>query len=332
MTVAAADIQTRAAMFRDCFGQLQTEIGRVFVGQPSVVEQLLLCFFCQGHALIEGPPGLGKTLLVRTLSDALNLQFARVQCTPDLMPADITGTQILMETHDGVRSFAFQRGPIFANIVLADEINRATPRTQAAFLEAMQERHVTVVGTTHRIDEPFSVFATQNPIEMEGTYPLPEAQLDRFFFKISIQVPGVDDLAEIMLRTTGDETVRVSSQFGAETVLSLFGLIKQVKIADSVLRYALHLVRATHADAPEAPPVVKKYVRYGASPRAAQSIVLASKATALLAGRYHVAAEDVRRVAVPALNHRIIRNFNAEMERVTSEEIARGVLSTAPPL
>jgi MoxR-like ATPase len=332
MTVVTPDIETRAAIFRDCFGQLRTEIGRVFVGQPSAVEQLLLCFFCQGHALIEGPPGLGKTLLVRTLSDALNLRFARVQCTPDLMPADVTGTQILAEAHDGVRSFAFQRGPIFANVVLADEINRATPRTQAAFLEAMQERRVTVFGSTHRLDEPFSLFATQNPIEMEGTYPLPEAQLDRFFFKIAIHVPGVDDLAEIMRRTTGDDEVRVATQFGAETVLSLFGLIKQVKIADSVLRYALHLIRATHPDAPEAPPIVRKYVRYGASPRAAQAIVLSSKATALLAGRYHVAAEDVRQVAVAALNHRIIRNFNAEMERVSSEDIARGVLATAPVL
>ncbi len=332
MNPAVTDIETRAALFRDCFEQLRTEIGRVFVGQASVVEQVLVCFFCQGHALIEGPPGLGKTLLVRTLSDALNLQFARVQCTPDLMPADITGTQLLVEGPDGARSFAFQRGPIFANIVLADEINRATPRTQAAFLEAMQERHVTVFGAAHRIEEPFSVFATQNPIEMEGTYPLPEAQLDRFFFKIRIHVPDIDDLAEIMARTTGGEPARVSTRFGADTVLSLSGLVRQVKIADSVLRYALHLVRATHPELPEAPAIVKKYVRYGASPRAAQSIVLASKARALLASRFHVAVEDIQSVAVAALNHRVIRNFNAEMERVTSEEIARSVLSSAPAL
>jgi MoxR-like ATPase len=322
-------VEAQAETFRDCFGQLKTEIARVFVGQPALVEHLLICFFCQGHGLLEGPPGLGKTLLVRTLSDALNLRFARVQCTPDLMPADITGTSFLTETRDGLRAFAFRPGPIFANVVLADEINRATPRTQAAFLEAMQERHVTVSGDTHAIEAPFSVFATQNPIEMEGTYPLPEAQLDRFFFKLTVQMPGVDDLAEIMARTTGAASAPIMPRFGAETVRSMSALIKQVKIADPILRSALRLVRATHPETLEAPDVVKKYVRYGASPRAAQALVLGSKALALLAGRYHVSTDDVRRVALPALNHRIILNFQAEMEQVKAEAVVADIVAAA---
>ncbi len=328
MTTTPAEIAARAETFRECFAQLQQEIGRVFVGQPMLVEDLLLCFFCQGHGLIEGPPGLGKTSLVRTLSQSLSLRFARVQCTPDLMPADITGTNVLTESPDGLRSFAFQRGPIFANVVLADEINRATPRTQAAFLEAMQEHHVTVFGTTYAIDEPFCVFATQNPIEMEGTYPLPEAQLDRFFFKLTVQVPDVDDLVEIMARTTAGAVTTVQPRFGPGTVREMAALVTQVRIADPVLRYILRLVRATHPEVAEAPPLVKKYVRYGASPRAAQAMVLSTKALALLAGRYHVAAEDVRRVTMPALRHRIIRNFHAEMERVTDEAIVTAVLDT----
>jgi MoxR-like ATPase len=326
-SLSSADFEVQASAFRDCFEHLKSEIARVFVGQPSLVDHLLVCFFCQGHALIEGPPGLGKTSLVRTLSEAVNLDFARVQCTPDLMPADVTGTNLLVETAAGVREFAFQPGPIFANVVLADEINRATPRTQAAFLEAMQERRVTVFGISHPIGEPFSVFATQNPIEMEGTYPLPEAQLDRFFFKLAVQVPGLDDLAEIMARTTGDQDVRVTPRFGAETVRTMIGLIKQVKIADPTTRLALRFVRATHPEAAEAPTVVKKYIRYGASPRAAQSMILAAKALALLAGRFHVSADDIRRVALPALNHRIIRNFQGEMERISPETIVEQVVA-----
>ena len=325
--MSTTDIEAQAAQFRECFEHLRTEIGRVFVGQPALIEQLLLCFFCQGHALLEGPPGLGKTLLVRTLSQAVDLHFARVQCTPDLMPADVTGTNLLVETTDGLREFAFQRGPIFANVVLADEINRATPRTQSAFLEAMQERHVTVFGTTHPIEAPFSVFATQNPIEMEGTYPLPEAQLDRFFFKLTTPAPGIDDMVEIMARTTGDLVPAVTPRFGAETVRSMLSLVKQVKIADPPLRFALRLVRATHPDADEAPPDVRKYVRYGASPRAAQAMVLAAKALALTAGRYHASHDDVRRVAAPALGHRIIRNFQGEMEHVTPERIVESILA-----
>ena len=326
MTVTKHAID-QAALFRDCFKRLQEEIGRVFVGQPSVVEQVLLCFFCQGHGLIEGPPGLGKTVLVRSLSEAVSLQFARVQCTPDLMPADITGTNVIVDLPDRTHRFVFQPGPIFANIVLADEINRATPRTQAAFLEAMQERHVTVFGTTHPIAPPFSLFATQNPVEMEGTYPLPEAQLDRFFFKVIVSVPEVDELVDIMSRTTGEEEPRVTPLFGADVAQSLFTMIRQVKISEPVLRYGLRLVRATHPQVKDAPERIRKYVRYGASPRAAQAIVLASKAVALLAERFHVSADDIRHVALPALNHRIIRNFNAEVEQVAAETLVADVLA-----
>ena len=325
--VAAEGVEAQAAAFRECFDHLRAEISRVFVGQAELVEDLLLCFFCQGHALIEGAPGLGKTLLVRTLADALDLRFARVQCTPDLMPADVTGTNILVETPGGLREFAFQRGPIFANIVMADEINRATPRTQAAFLEAMQERHVTIFGITHPIEEPFCVLATQNPIEMEGTYPLPEAQLDRFFFKLTVALPSLEDLAEIMARTTTDHAPTVTPRFGAELVRSMFSLVRQVRIADEVMHFALRLLRATHPDTPEAPESVRKYVRYGASPRAAQSIVLAAKARALLAGRFNVATEDVTRVAPSALTHRLILNFQGEMERVPAAALVADALA-----
>jgi MoxR-like ATPase len=326
-TASSLQIEAQAETFRHCFADLQAQIGSVFVGHRAVVDQLLLCFFCQGHALIEGAPGLGKTLLVRTLSDALHLRFARVQCTPDLMPADVTGTNLLIEGPTGQREFVFQRGPIFANIVLADEINRATPRTQAAFLEAMQERHVTVFGVTHHVEEPFSVFATQNPIEMEGTYPLPEAQLDRFFFKLRIAMPDVDDLVEIVERTTGATQPRALSSYGAATVRNLIGLIKHVKVSEPAMRMVLRLVRATHPDADSSPALVRKYVKYGASPRAAQAMILAAKASALLAGRYHVAVDDVRPVVVPALNHRVIRNFHGEMEQVTAEAIIESVLA-----
>jgi MoxR-like ATPase len=326
MSLSPAEIETRAETFREVFTDLRSQIRRVFVGSVDLVDQLLIAFLCRGHVLLEGSPGVGKTLLVRTLGDALNLKHTRIQCTPDLMPADITGTNLLVETPGGSRSFTFQPGPIFANLVLADELNRATPRTQAAFLEAMQERHVTVFGVTHRLEDPFAVIATQNPIEMEGTYPLPEAQLDRFFFKVIVGMPGVDDLAEIMARTTGTEVPHATRTFGAATVREMGDLIKEVAVAEPAMRLALNLVLATHPDTPDAPPAVKKYVRFGASPRAAQAIILASKARALLAGRYHVATEDVRQAVMPALNHRIIRNFHGEMEQVSAAAIVKTVL------
>ena len=327
MIPSPAEIEAQAAVFREVFDHLRTEIGRVYVGQRALVDHLLICFFCQGHALIEGAPGLGKTVLVRTLGEALNLSFSRIQCTPDLMPADVTGTNLLAETPQGLREFSFRRGPIFANVVLADEINRATPRTQAAFLEALQERHVTVFGVTHLIEPPFAVFATQNPIEMEGTYPLPEAQLDRFFFKLTVGSPNVADLAEILARTTGTGTVRVAARHGGATVQAMTDLVKQVAVSEPALQRVLRITRATHPDADEAPPMVKKYVQYGASPRAAQAMILAGKALALLDGRYHVAVEDVVRVALPALNHRIIRNFHGEMEQVSTASIVDGIIA-----
>ncbi len=321
MSIMANPIEEEAAVFRDCFAHLQREIGRVFVGQPALVDGLLLAFFCGGHALIEGAPGVGKTLLVRTLADALDLRFARIQCTPDLMPADITGTTVLTETAPGVHTQAFRPGPIFANVVLADEINRATPRTQAAFLEAMQERHVTLLGQTHRLDEPFSVMATQNPIEMEGTFPLPEAQLDRFFFKLTARTPTLDELAEIVARTTGPDLPHATPRFGPDAVRAFGALIRRVKVAETVLRSVLQVVAATHPDAPDAPPLVRRYVRFGASPRAAQAMILAAKASALLDGRFHVAVEDVSRVVGPALGHRLIRSFQADLDRITTDAI-----------
>jgi MoxR-like ATPase len=329
-TLSPADAEVVANTFRQCFSHLREEIGRVFVGQPKLVDDLLVCFFCRGHALIEGPPGLGKTSLVRTLAEALSLRFTRIQCTPDLMPGDVTGTNLIVDAADGRREFAFQRGPVFANIVLADEINRATPRTQAAFLEAMQERRVTVFGVSHDIEEPFSVFATQNPIEMEGTYPLPEAQLDRFFFKLRVAMPDAEDLVEIIARTTGTFECRPTAQFGASTLHQMFDLIKQVKVADSVMRIVVRMVKATHPQDGDAPAAVKQYVKYGASPRAAQAMMLGAKARALLAGRFNVAIGDVRGVAIPALNHRIIRNFHAEMEQVSTDYIVEQVLEATP--
>ncbi len=321
-------LEQRADSFRTAFQQVRAEIQRVFVGHDALVEQALIAFFCQGHALIEGAPGLGKTLLVRTLAGALQLSYARVQCTPDLLPGDVTGTNILTEAADGGRAFVFHPGPIFANVVLADEINRATPRTQSAFLEAMQESHVTVFGTTHQLAAPFSVFATQNPIEMEGTYPLPEAQLDRFFFKLIMPSPTTDELAEIVTRTTGGAMAAASAHVNADAVHAMTALIREVPVADDVLRVALRIVRGTHPDADEAPLNVRKYVRYGASPRAAQTLILGAKTRALLQSRYHVSRDDIRSIAPAALRHRVLLNFQAELDRISADTLVSDVLAT----
>jgi MoxR-like ATPase len=326
--MSSQTIEQRAESFRSTFQHVTDQVRVAFVGHHALVEQALIAFFCGGHTLIEGAPGLGKTLLVRTIAQSLRLSYSRVQCTPDLLPGDVTGTNILVDGAEGGRSFAFHKGPIFANVVLADEINRATPRTQSAFLEAMQEQHVTVFGTTHEIASPFAVFATENPIEMEGTYPLPEAQLDRFFFKLLMPSPTTDELVAIVSRTTGSSPVQPAPTADAAAVAEMMALIREVTVADDVLRMALRLVRATHPDADEAPLRIRQFGRYGASPRAAQAIVLGAKAHALLRGRYHASKDDVRAIAPAALRHRVLVNFQAEMQRVSIDSLIADVLAT----
>jgi MoxR-like ATPase len=306
---------------------IEGQIGRVIVGQRALVRQVLVCLLAEGHALIEGVPGLGKTMLLRTLGESLDLDFSRVQFTPDLMPADITGTKVLHEGPEG-RSFAFERGPVFANLVLADEVNRATPKTQSALLEAMQERRVTVAGTSHELPRPFFVMATQNPIEMEGTYPLPEAQLDRFLLKILVAFPEPDDLVQILDRTTGTDTAVASPVANRSEVTEMIATSRAVPIAHHLSEYAARVVTATHPEREEAPDVVRRYVKFGSSPRGAQAMVLAAKVTALLDGRLNVAAEDLRAMAPPALRHRIILSYEATADGVTADDVVTGVLAS----
>lgn len=313
--------------FREVMGALREQIGRVIVGHEQVVEGTLQCIFAGGHALLEGVPGLGKTLLVRTLGQVLSLQFSRIQFTPDLMPADITGTNLLVEDEGGRRRFQFQPGPVFANLVLADEVNRATPKTQSALLEAMQEHAVTVAGVRYPLPEPFFVLATQNPIEMEGTYPLPEAQLDRFLFKLLVSPPSVEQLNAILERTTGAETPQVETVADGETVRQMQQLARQVPLADPVRDFASRLVHFTHPEVEGAPDMVKRYVRFGSSPRGAQALVQTAKVRALSQGRYNVAVEDIEAVAYPALRHRILLNFEAEAQGVTPEQVIDAVLA-----
>ena len=317
--------------FHRVAAEIIREVGRVIVGQDEVLRGALIGLLAGGHVLLEGVPGLGKTRLVRALAEALDLEYSRVQFTPDLMPADITGTNIITEEGTGERRFRFEVGPIFANLVLADEINRATPKTQAALLEAMAETQVTVAKTQHRLPAPFMVLATQNPIEMEGTYPLPEAQLDRFLFKINVAYPSADELVEILDRTTSDRAPDVRRVASGEDILRMQALALQVPIAQHVMQYAARLVMATHPTSPEAPRVTRDYVRFGASPRGAQALVRAAKINALLAGRYNVAYEDVRRVAHAALRHRIILNFEADAEGVGADTIIDQIVMSVTP-
>jgi MoxR-like ATPase len=324
-----SDIERQASEFRDKFGRVKTEIQKVIVGNDEIVEGVLICLVANGHALLEGVPGLGKTLLVRTLAQAMKLKFNRVQFTPDLMPSDITGTNILVEGEGGRREFRFQPGPVFANVVLADEINRATPKTQSAMLEAMQEHSVTVAGTIHKLQEPFFVLATQNPIEMEGTYPLPEAQLDRFLFKLLVPPPSPEALALIIDRTTGGSADTVQPIIDGETILQMRQLARDVPLASTVRDFAIRVVLGTHPDSPFATDAIKKFVRYGSSPRGAQAVVNAAKIRALLAGRYNVAFEDISAVGKAALRHRVLRNFEGEAEGIETDALVQGILDKA---
>lgn len=316
---------------RALFSEVRGEVGRAVVGHADVLESLLVALGAGGHILLEGVPGLGKTLLMRSLAQSLGLAFKRVQCTPDLMPGDVLGTRILSE-EDGRRRFEFLPGPVFTNILLSDEVNRATPKTQSALLEAMQEHAVTVAGERLALPEPFFVLATQNPIEMEGTYPLPEAQLDRFFFKLVVTGPSLDELEAIVDLTTGPAEVRLRAVAGREELLAFGRAAREVPVPSAVKRYALRLVAATHPEAEEAPPAVRRFVRFGASPRAAQAIVLAAKVRAALAGRLNASFEDVRWAALPALRHRIVLGFEGIAEGATGDTIAMAVLDGLPQL
>jgi MoxR-like ATPase len=320
-------MQERAQAFRKAYGRVQQEIGKVIVGHQEIVHGVLTCLFVGGHALLEGVPGLGKTLLVRTLSQVLDLHFNRIQFTPDLMPSDIIGTNIINEAPDGKRVFSFQSGPIFAQIVLADEINRATPKTQSALLEAMQEHSVTVGGTIHRLQEPFFVMATQNPIEQEGTYPLPEAQLDRFFFKLLVNYSGREEMATILDRTTKGEWPKPEKVMDGNEIQQWQQLVREVLVAPPVQDYAIRLVLATHPGGEFATDETNRFIRFGSSPRGAQSIVLASKVRALLEGRYNVSFEDIRRVYLPALRHRVLLNFEAQAENIPSDQVLANILN-----
>jgi MoxR-like ATPase len=312
--------------FNDTASRLLAEVGKVLVGQEMLVRQMLITLLAGGNALLEGVPGLGKTLLVRTLAQAIHGTFSRIQFTPDLMPADIVGTMVLSEDEAGRRAFRFEPGPVFANLLLADEINRATPRTQSALLEAMQERRCTVGRTTYDLPSPFFVLATQNPLEMEGTYPLPEAQLDRFFFKINVAFPTEEELIEIARRTTGAELPTPIPVADGAKVLAMQRLARQVPVAEHVTRYAARLVLATHPDKDRASALVRKHLLYGASPRGLQTLILAAKITALLDGRAAASIEDIRAVALPALRHRVILSYEAQAEGVNADEVIEEVV------
>ena len=313
--------------FRSDFEKLRAEVAKVVVGQDAIVEATLIALIAGGHVLLEGVPGLGKTLLVRTIADALHSQFSRIQFTPDLMPADLIGTHVLLDSPQGQRKFEFQRGPVFANVLLADEINRATPKTQSALLEAMQEHAVTVGGTRYQLDELFFVMATQNPLEMEGTYPLPEAQLDRFFFKLLVQFPTTEQIETILDRTTESDQPQAEAVMESDRVVEMARLAREIPVADDVRKYGISVVMATHPDQPQATELTRRYVRYGSSPRGAQALILAAKIRAILDQRFHVAQEDLRDVAHNVLRHRLILNFEGQAESIQPDDVIDDVLA-----
>ncbi len=327
---AKSDFAAEIDSFQADYARIVEQVGRVIVGHGEVVNQVLTCLLTGGHALLEGVPGLGKTLLVRTLAAALELEFGRVQFTPDLMPADITGTNIIEEDTSGAKRFVFSQGPIFANLVLADEINRATPKTQSALLEAMQEQTVSVARTSHPLPQPFCVLATQNPLELEGTYPLPEAQLDRFMLKIILTSPSIDELSAIIDRTTGNDVARAEPVASAERIEQMRRTVRHVPVASHVTDYIARVVAATHPAADGAPATARKYVRYGASPRGGQAIVLAAKVRALTAGRANVAFEDIDAVTPTALRHRLILSFEGQADGIPPDTIIEEVLADTP--
>ncbi len=316
--------------FRTSWDQLRREIGKVIVGHEAIVEGTLTAILAGGHVLLEGVPGLGKTLLVRTLSEVLDLSFNRIQFTPDLMPSDILGTNLVVESPEGRREFQFQRGPIFAHLLLADEINRATPKTQSAMLEAMQEKSVTAGGEIRRLADPFFVLATQNPIDQEGTYPLPEAQLDRFFFKLVVGYPNAAELTEVINRTTEGSKPSISRVIDGAGLMELQKLVRQVPVATHVKDYAVRLILATHPQSATAAPVTNQYLRFGSSPRGAQCLILAAKVRALTQGRFNASFEDIEAMVLPALRHRLILNFEAEAEGVTTDQVLGTILKHVP--
>jgi MoxR-like ATPase len=316
--------------FRETWEKLRAEIGKVMVGHTDIVDGTLHAIFAGGHVLLEGVPGLGKTLLVRTLSEVLDLSFNRIQFTPDLMPADILGTNLVVENPDGRREFQFQRGPIFAHLILADEINRATPKTQSALLEAMQEKQVTAAGEIRKLAEPFFVLATQNPIDQEGTYPLPEAQLDRFFFKLLVGYPSAGELTEVLNRTTENAKAQVNKVLDGAGLLELQKLVREVPVASHVKDYAVRLVLATHPKTDTAALIADQYLRFGSSPRGGQALILAGKVRALTQGRFNVSFDDIQAVTAAALRHRLILNFEAEAEGITTDHIVTQILNDVP--
>ena len=324
------ELRQQFTRFRADFDKLRQEIGKVIVGQKEILDDLLLALIAGGHVLFEGVPGLGKTLTVRTLADALHLQFQRIQFTPDLMPADLTGTNVVLEAPDGRKQFEFQAGPVFSNIVLADEINRATPKTQSALLEAMQEHSVTIGGKTHRLPEPYFVLATQNPLEMEGTYPLPEAQLDRFFCKLLVRFPTASELETILDRTTESTSAKAEPVLAGERILEMSRLARQIPIADEVRRYAIAMVLATHPDHELATKMTQRFVRYGSSPRGAQALILGAKIKAILDERYHVSRQDLKAIAAPVLRHRLILNFEGQAEGVSTDLVIEDLIKNLP--